>query len=87
MEPKEHMDLMDRTKGTSRTHGLGVRKDMAKVMAVRKHAPKKKGKSRKPVNPKDFTTLPPPKKRARSQCVQDPFIEVNTDEVRAKQEA
>ncbi|CDY60455.1 BnaAnng16750D [Brassica napus] len=90
-EEPEHADKVEKEariymeEEKKRTPAHGVVKHRPKVMAVRKHAPKKRGRPRKADKPHKFTT-PPPIKRTRtpSQYVTSPFIEANTDEVEGR---
>ncbi|KAH0905065.1 hypothetical protein HID58_044568 [Brassica napus] len=73
------------TEETSRTPARGGVKHRPKLMAVRKHATKKRGRPRKAEKPHKFTTpLPTKRIRAPSQYVTTPFTEANTDEIEGR---
>ena len=75
MEPRKHLGLLL----------VGGVKHRPKVMAVRKHATKKRGRPRKAEKPHKFTTpLPTKRTRAPSQYVTTPFTEANTDEIEGR---
>ncbi|CAF2106546.1 hypothetical protein F2Q70_00038378 [Brassica cretica] len=67
--------------GTERAPSRSSVKHRPKVMAVKKHGPKKRGKPRKSADPKKFTMLPAKRTCARSQWVQTPFTEGKTNEI------
>ncbi|CAF1739940.1 unnamed protein product [Brassica napus] len=75
-------------KGAAKPSGTGV-KLRPKQMALRKHAtkqaPKPRGRPRKDIEPKKFTTPEQTKRiRSRSQWVSTPFTEANTDEIEGR---
>ncbi|CAN7028702.1 unnamed protein product [Brassica oleracea var. botrytis] len=75
-------------KGAAKPSGTGV-KHRPKQMALRKHAtkqaPKPRGRPRKDIEPKKFTTPEQTKRiRSRSQWVSTPFTEANTDEIEGR---
>ena len=67
MEPRKHLELLL----------VGGVKHRPKLMAVRKHATKKRGRPRKAEKPHKFTTpLPTKRTRAPSQYVTTPSLKL-----------